>query len=248
METTYSLRRNAPPLQELAFSDCVVFGAAQGIGAAIASYLHDHGSRSVLLIDKSAGFGRDQATPGRGVVNAVQADVSSEEQLNKALSNCTPKTLDLAVLSAGIRATSIEDMRSVNVDGVKNSIVAVRPYLKKGALLILVSSDFFNVCPDDPYAVTKKEGALHALEVAKEHAEDFRVVILLPGPVRTHLFLHDKSQALVDAIDEEEGILSPQELSIMLFEQVIPQSLTKPSGSAVTMYKKRGVVWKDTGL
>jgi len=224
-----------------------VFGAAQGIGAEIASYLREHGSRLLLLIDKNPRFcGGSVQDPSRGEY-LLNADVSSREQLTRVFRDIPPHSLDIVILSAGIKSDDEASMRQVNAEGVKNSFEVVAPRMKKGGLLVLVSSDYFNIAPEDPYAKTKREGALLAQGAAQKHRDDFRVLILLPGPVNTQLFTQDKPLDLIERIESSDGILSTQAFSKMLFEDVIPQSFDKPTGSVAAMYKHTGFAWR-TGL
>ena len=228
---------------KLEISHCAVFGAAQGIGAEISAYLRDHGSSFLLLLDRNERFTESTAPRSQSGEYLLRADVSQKGELERALHHVSPQTLDLVVLSAGIRSDDEADMRRVNADGVRNALEAIAPLMKKAGLVILVSSDYFNVNPTEPYAKSKLEGALHALHIAEKHANNFRVLILLPGPVRTALFERGKPPALLERIEAEDGILSTKQFCDMLFTEVIPQFINRPSGSVVAMYKHAGITW-----
>ena len=229
------------------FAHAAVIGAANGIGAEIASYLREHGAKSLLLIDKSHRFGGSDPTNFTRGEHLLRADVSCKEQVAHILRNVTPGFFDLVVLSAGVRTDDEVSMQQVNFHGVQNSIEVVAPLMKKGGLLVLVSSDYFTFAPENPYAKTKRAGALAALSAAQNYADDFRVLILLPGPAHTQLFAHDKPPQVLDQIEASEGIFSTAAFTKMLFDEVIPQSLIRPSGSIVAMYKRKGFTWR-TGL
>ena len=94
------------------------------------------------------------------------------------------------------------------------------------------------------YVASKRAMAEFARLVARDRP-DLRVLILLPGPVKTGLFLEGKSDQLLAKIEDAVGILSPSEFAQTVFQHVIPQFNSQPSGAAAKVYKRAGVEWVD---
>lgn len=94
------------------------------------------------------------------------------------------------------------------------------------------------------YVASKLAMAEFARLVARDRP-DLRVLIVLPGPVKTGLFLGGKSDQLLAKIEDAVGILSPSEFAQTVFQHVIPQFNSQPSGAAAKVYKRAGVEWVD---
>ena len=235
--------------REQSFSSGVIFGAANGIGRAIGELLLAQKIPLLLSIDRDPSFSGHEVTDPESGSHQIKSDITDMEQLQRALQGIRPASLDLAVFSAGIQNDSNPALTyAVNVEGIQNCFAVVAPLLKRGALTVFLSSDLITFPttggdqPYSPYVESKRAVAKFATAVSQAYP-DLRVLILLPGPVKTKLFLEGKSEELLSTIEAEVGILSSTEFTRMVFQDVIPQFVSKPSGSAVRMYKKSGIEW-----
>lgn len=244
-----------PRRPECVFSSGIIFGGANGIGKSIEEWLIQQGTPFVVSIDRDPSFQRSELPHSETGTARLLADITSPEQLKTVLRGARPASLELAVFSAGIlREAEPELTRSVNVEGTKNCFAAVSPLLKPGALALFISSDLitFPVSKDSDlptaYVASKRAMAEFAQSVARDRP-DLRVLILLPGPVRTGLFLEGKPNEVLAQIEDRVGILSPSEFAQIVFRDVIPQLASQPSGFAAKIYKKKHdrseVEWLD---
>jgi hypothetical protein len=80
--------------------------------------------------------------------------------------------------------------------------------------------------------------AQYAYQTCKKYP-DFRVLTLLPGPVRTQLFEANKPEVVIDRIEREVGIYNPEQ-----FAKDTIKVLENPdfkNGSFITMYSRQGI-------
>lgn len=238
-----------PHRPEHSFSSAIIFGAANGIGKAIEDTLFNQGTPLILSIDRASAFQRPGTRHWEGGTSYLRADITDPEQLTTITKGAPSASLDLAVFNAGImREEDPELTHQVNVQGTKNCFEAVSALLKPGAHVIFLSSDLITVPATEAnnlpkaYVASKRAVAEFAESLVKDRP-DLRILTLLPGPVKTNLFLEGKSGDLLDTIEKTVGIFSPSEFTQMLFQEVIPQFASRPSGATVRMYKRSGVEW-----
>jgi 3-oxoacyl-[acyl-carrier protein] reductase len=236
---------------DLAFSSGVIFGAAHGIGKAIQEALLRQKIPLLLSIDRDSSFTDLGVTNSESGTYRLRADITDIHALRKAVQGIRSASLEIAVFSAGIQKDEDPALtHAVNVDGIKNCFEVAAPLLKPGALAIFLSSDLITFsAPENgqalsPYVASKRAVAEFAESIAATRP-DIRVLILLPGPVETKLFLEGKSEELLAKIEEEVGILSSAECAHLVLQEIVPQFATRPSGSAVRVYKKSGVEWLE---
>lgn len=236
---------------ESAFSSAIIFGAANGIGKAIEDTLSKQGTPLVLSVDRVPSFQRAGNRHWEGGTSHLRADITDPEQLKAITKGAPSASLDLAVFNAGImREDDPQLTHQVNVQGTKNCFEAVSALLKQSAHAIFLSSDLITFPATErdslpsAYVASKRAVAEFATSLAKSRP-DLRILILLPGPVKTNLFLEGKPDELLNKIEDDVGILSPSEFTQMVFQEAIPQFAHRPSGAAVRIYKKSGVRWLE---
>lgn len=249
-------QRQGPLAPQPSFSSAVIFGAAHGIGRAVEQELIDQKASLLVAIDRDQTFLAEKISNPASGHYQLSSDIRNSDQLRRVLQGVTPKAIDLVIFNAGIQNDADPDLtHAINVEGTKNCFYAVKELLSPRAVAVFVSSDMitFPVSSEDtsgsPYVESKREVADFAHEVAKEHPE-LRVLILLPGPVRTKLFLEGKSEERIQDIERDVGILSPEEFAEMLFQKILPDFASRSSkvsscgpGAMVRMYKNTGVEW-----
>lgn len=87
---------------------CVVTGAAQGIGSAVAARLAAEGARAVWILDKADGSAAakqlEKAAPSGVKIGAIQLDLAEEKQVQEAIAEVLRQsgTVDVLVQAAGI--------------------------------------------------------------------------------------------------------------------------------------------------
>jgi NAD(P)-dependent dehydrogenase (short-subunit alcohol dehydrogenase family) len=175
----------------------LVTGGASGIGAATVARLRADGMR-VAAVDVDG--------PGLERVGAdcvAVADVSSEEEIRRAVDDCATALdgLDVVVACAGVAGrgsvteTALEEWErvfAVNVRGVYLTAKAAIPHLRAAGdgALVVVASQLGLVAAADAAAYCASKGAAVQLTraMAIDHAsEGIRVNCVCPGPTSTPL-------------------------------------------------------------
>ena len=171
----------------------VVTGGASGIGAAIASELHERGA-SVAILDLNPTAAPEGTLAG-------EANVASDDSVRSAIEAVvrTLGRIDIVVNNAGISAKgTVEDntdadwqrVFDVNLFGVVRTTRAALPHLRQSPSPAIVNVSSIAATAGLPeralYSATK--GAVHALTLAMaaDHVrEGIRVNSVNPGTVET---------------------------------------------------------------
>jgi 2-hydroxycyclohexanecarboxyl-CoA dehydrogenase len=174
----------------------VVFGAAQGIGRAIADQFETEGC-------SVAGFDQSPDAPPLPTTGDISVgDVTSFEQVN-AFAAARPET-DHVVFSVGVGSGKFgfpfwnldprdwKHALEVNLMGAVNVAHAFAPHLTKrgrGSLLFLVSVAGQMGSPTDPPYSAAKAGLINFMQVVAKDCAPFhvRANALSPGMVQTEL-------------------------------------------------------------
>jgi len=228
------------------FSSAIVFGAAHGIGKAIEESLFQEKASVLISIDRDSSFKDESVINPEGGRYRLFSDITDLDTLRQVTRGISNRSLELAVFNAGIQQNDDRARTfAVNVEGTKNCFTVSEPLLKPQATVVFLSSDLITMQGQDSvYVESKRAVAEFAEEVAREYP-GLRVLILLPGPVKTALFERGKSEELLSRIEHDCGIFSPEEFTRMLFEEVLPEFSAKQSGSMVRMYKRAGFEWVE---
>lgn len=138
-------RKERPVAQSFSVKHAVVTGAAQGIGAAIASRLADEGL-SVVLLDRDAELVKAKAAQiheaGSGRVFGLACDVSDREAVGAAIAEAAELMhgLDTLVTNAGITRDGFvhkmsdddwDQVIAVNLTGTFACVRAAAPFLRQ---------------------------------------------------------------------------------------------------------------------
>ncbi|MEM8959618.1 MAG: SDR family NAD(P)-dependent oxidoreductase [Pseudomonadota bacterium] len=178
-------------MSELSGQVALVTGAAQGIGAAVATALHEGGARVL---------GADVKPAGSGACRSVECDVSDPGSVNALFESIddVEGRLDLVVNAAGILHeasildTSVDKFERLVAVNLRGSFLIAQgaARMMKGAghgRILLVSSELATLGRADfsAYCASKAgvEGLTRAL--ARELAPDITVNAIAPGPVDT---------------------------------------------------------------
>jgi NAD(P)-dependent dehydrogenase (short-subunit alcohol dehydrogenase family) len=169
----------------LAVRTHLVSGATSGIGRAIAQGLRKAGERVIPVIRDESQRGLFPDEP-----EAVIADFEDPAAVDRAFGELATD-VDSFINCAGIMISKtlfeapIEDlarMVHVNLFSAMMAVARVRPRLRPGGAIILLSSQSaFKGSYDDAYAITK--GAIHAMvkTLASKLAPAHRIICLAPG-------------------------------------------------------------------
>jgi 3-oxoacyl-[acyl-carrier protein] reductase len=195
----------------------IVTGASRGIGAAVAERL---ARDSFTVVVNYSG----QVAPADALVRKIEetgghalaalADVSDPAAVRRLFDTAETALggVDILVNNAGIMTlsslTDTEDAAfdrqiAVNLKGTFNTLREAAKRLRNGGRIINFSSSVVGLLQPTygVYAATKAAVEAMTSILAKElRGRDITVNAVAPGPTATDLFLHGKSQELVDRL------------------------------------------------
>jgi 3-oxoacyl-[acyl-carrier protein] reductase len=211
----------------------IVTGASRGIGAAIAERLAQDGF-SVMVnyagneAEASALAKKINAAAGRAIT--VQADVSKPAEVVRMFDLAEKEFggVDVLVNNAGIIALStiaaaddamFDRAIAVNLKGTFNGLREAAKRLRSGGRIINFSTSVVGLKLETygVYAATKAAVETLTAILSKElRGRSITVNAIAPGPTATDLFLHGKSQELIDRMAKMnplERIGTPQDIA-----------------------------------
>ncbi|MGA2814660.1 MAG: SDR family oxidoreductase [Candidatus Acidiferrum sp.] len=211
----------------------IVTGASRGIGAAIAERLAQDGF-SVMVnyagneAEASALAKKINAAAGRAIT--VQADVSKPAEVVRMFDLAEKEFggVDVLVNNAGIMALStiaaaddamFDRAIAVNLKGTFNGLREAAKRLRSGGRIINFSTSVVGLKLETygVYAATKAAVETLTAILSKElRGRSITVNAIAPGPTATDLFLHGKSQELIDRMAKMnplERIGTPQDIA-----------------------------------
>jgi len=211
----------------------IVTGASRGIGAAIAERLAQDGFSVVVnyagsQAEASALAKRIQVAGGHAIT--AQADVSKPADIERMF-DLTEKEfggVDVLVNNAGIMALStiaeaddqtFDRVIAINLKGTFNGLREAAKRLRSGGRIINFSTSVIGVrLPTyGIYAATKSAvETLTAILSNELRGRSITVNAIAPGPTATDLFLHGKSQQLIEHLEKMnplERLGTPQDIA-----------------------------------
>jgi len=193
----------------------IITGAASGIGLAAARRFVAEGAKVVVADVQDASREVGEMTKQGGEALFVQADVSSEAQVDRLIERTVAAygRLDVLVNCAGVELSKkITDtseaewdrLMSVNLKGVFLCSKAAIPVMQRnGGVIVNVASELGLVGGSEIAAYCASKGGVVQLTkaMAIDHAADgIRVNCVCPGPVSTPLL-----EAIMGASSDPEG-------------------------------------------
>ncbi|CAM5774679.1 3-ketoacyl-ACP reductase [Labrys miyagiensis] len=195
----------------------IVTGASRGIGAAIAERLGKDGFTVVVNYSGNAAAAEDVARKieqagGRAVT--AQADVADAEAVRRMFDSAETAFggVDVLVNNAGIMMLSplagaddanFDRQVSVNLKGTFNTLREAARRLRNGGRVINFSTTVVGLKLESygVYAATKAAVETLTAIMAKEmRGRGITVNAVAPGPTATDLFLHGKSDELIERL------------------------------------------------
>jgi 3-oxoacyl-[acyl-carrier protein] reductase len=211
----------------------IVTGASRGIGAAIAERLAKDGFSVVVNYAGSEGEAAaltKKIKAGGGHAITAQADVSKPAEV-AGMFDATEKKfggVDVLVNNAGILALSnlattddatFDRVIAVNLKGTFNGLREAAKRLSTGGRIINFSTSVIGLRLETYgiYAATKSAVETLTAILSKElRGRSITVNAIAPGPTATDLFLHGKSQELIDRMAKMnplERLGTPQDIA-----------------------------------
>ena len=211
----------------------IVTGASRGIGRSIAKRLAADGFAVVVNYAGSEAEATElarkiKAVGGRAI--AVQADVSKPVEVARMF-DATEKEfggVDVLVNNAGIMTLSsiattddamFDRLIAVNLKGTFNGLREAAKRLRPGGRIISFSTSVIGVRLETYgiYAATKSAVETLTAILSKElRGRSITVNAIAPGPTATDLFLHGKSQEVIDRMAKMnplERLGTPQDIA-----------------------------------
>jgi 3-oxoacyl-[acyl-carrier protein] reductase len=211
----------------------IVTGASRGIGAAVAQRLAQDGFSVVVNYagseaEASALVKKIKAGGGRAIT--VQADVSKPVEVARMF-DATEKEFggaDVLVNNAGIMTLSsiattddamFDRLIAVNLKGTFNGLREAAKRLRTGGRIISFSTSVIGIRLETYgiYAATKSAVETLTAILSKElRGRSITVNAIAPGPTATDLFLHGKSQEVIDRMAKMnplERLGTPQDIA-----------------------------------
>lgn len=207
--------------EELRDKTVIITGGSSGIGLATVKRFVKEGS---------AVYNLDIAPPGEKIGKYVECDVSSEENIKKAVKEIgeSHRSIDVLISNAGIEyyyfeheCPSSEWDRLINVD-LRGAFLVTKysiPYLQNSeapSIAYTASIQSFMVQRKDTSYVTAKHGLLGLMRsVAVNYAPKIRSNAVCPGPIITPLQIREASEEVGDNPEdikaklEEWGRMTP---------------------------------------
>jgi len=214
----------------------LVTGASRGIGSAIAERLAQDGFSVVVNYSGSEGEAsalakKINANGGRAIT--VQADVSKPADVARLFDAAEKEFggVDVLVNNAGImplaKIADAEDaifdrIVAVNLKGTFNGLREAAKRLRDGGRIINFSTSVVGMKLETYgiYAATKSAVETLTAILAKElRGKSITVNAIAPGPTATDLFLHGKSQELIDRfakMNPLERLGTPQDIAAVV--------------------------------
>jgi len=214
----------------------LVTGASRGIGGAIAEWLAQDGFSVVVNYSGSEGEAyalakKINANGGRAIT--VQADVSKPADVARLFDAAEKEFggVDVLVNNAGImplaKIADAEDaifdrIVAVNLKGTFNGLREAAKRLRDGGRIINFSTSVVGMKLETygVYAATKSAVETLTAILAKElRGKSITVNAIAPGPTATDLFLHGKSQELIDRfakMNPLERLGTPQDIAAVV--------------------------------
>jgi 3-oxoacyl-[acyl-carrier protein] reductase len=203
------------PMASTATKTAIVTGASRGIGSAVAERLAQDGFAVVVNYagseaEATALARKIKAAGGR--VIAVQADVSKPAEVVRLFDAAEKEFggIDVLVNNAGIMPLSsiattddamFDRIVAVNLKGTFNGLREAAKRLRNGGRIINFSTSVIGLRLETYgiYAATKSAVETLTAILSKElRGRSITVNAMAPGPTATDLFLHGKSQELID--------------------------------------------------
>ena len=211
----------------------IVTGASRGIGAAVAERLAQDRFSVVVNYagseaEASALVQKIKAGGGRAIT--VQADVSKPVEVARMF-DATEKEFggaDVLVNNAGIMTLSsiattddgmFDRLIAVNLKGTFNGLREAAKRLRTGGRIISFSTSVIGIRLETYgiYAATKSAVETLTAILSKElRGRSITVNAIAPGPTATDLFLHGKSQEVIDRMAKMnplERLGTPQDIA-----------------------------------
>ncbi|HEY4948961.1 MAG TPA: SDR family oxidoreductase [Candidatus Acidoferrales bacterium] len=211
----------------------IITGASRGIGAAVAERLAKDGFSVVVNYagsEAEAAALVNKITSAGGRAIPVKADVSKADEVSRMfeLAEKGFEGVDVLVNNAGILLqssigstddTAFDRQIAVNLKGTFNGLREAAKRLRNGGRIINFSTSVVGLKLETygVYAATK--GAVETLTaiLSKElRGRAITVNAIAPGPTATDLFLHGKSQELIDRMAKMnplERLGTPQDIA-----------------------------------
>lgn len=183
----------------------LVTGASSGIGEATVMSLAQAGVKVAAVARRKEKLD-ELAKKHTGQIFAIEADISKEDQMKKAVAQTIEKwgRVDILVANAGVmllspvREAKTEEWRKmvdVNVMGLMYSVHTVLPYMtkqKSGHIVTISSVAGRTIFPNGAvYCATKYAVRAFSEALRQEICKDnIRVTIVEPGAVKTELSGH----------------------------------------------------------
>ena len=211
----------------------IVTGASRGIGSAIAERLGQDGFSVVVNYagsEAEASALAKKINAGGGHAITAQADVSKPVEVARMF-DATEKEfggVDVLVNNAGIMPLSsiataddamFDRLVAVNLKGTFNGLREAAKRLRSGGRIINFSTSVVGLRLETygVYAATKAAVETLTAILAKElRGRSITVNAIAPGPTATDLFLHGKSQELIDRMAKMnplERLGAPQDIA-----------------------------------
>ena len=211
----------------------IITGASRGIGAAVAERLAKDGFSVVVNFagsEAEAAALVNKITSAGGRAIAAKADVSKAEEVSRMFDAAEKEFggVDVLVNNAGILLqssiggtddTAFDRQIAVNLKGTFNGLREAAKRLGDGGRIINFSTSVVGLKLETygVYAATKAAVETLTAILSKElRGRAITVNAIAPGPTATDLFLHGKSQELIDRMAKMnplERLGTPQDIA-----------------------------------
>jgi 3-oxoacyl-[acyl-carrier protein] reductase len=234
----------------------IVTGASRGIGSAIAERLAQDGFSVVVNYagsEAEASALAKKISAGGGHAITAQADVSKPVEVARMFDAAEKEFggVDVLVNNAGIMTLSsiataddamFDRLVAVNLKGTFNGLREAAKRLRSGGRIINFSTSVVGLSLETygVYAATKSAVETLTAILAKElRGRSITVNAIAPGPTATDLFLHGKSQELIERMAKMnplERLGTPQDIAAAV------SFLAGPDGSWIMLRANGGMV------